>query len=291
MKRHSDTGGPSAIVGAMDDTAVHNVTAEGLLRPGEPLPCELYNGDAGGRLLLVCDHASNHVPGRLEGLGLSDAELARHIGWDIGAADVTYRLSDRLGAPAVLAGYSRLVIDYNRALDHPGLFLAESDRTPVPGNVGLSDADRQERIDALYNPYHEAIADQIGRLHAECGPDETPVVVSIHSFTPVFDGIERPWHIGVLWNIDPRLPEPLIARLRSDKDLVVGDNEPYSAREGFGHTLESQGDGNGLANALIEIRQDLIDTHHGAAAWAERLAVVLQETLMDEALYRRRAAG
>ena len=273
----------------MDESAAQRVTAPGLLRPDEPMPYELYNESAGGRLLLVCDHASNRIPDRLEKLGLSDADLVRHIGWDIGAADVTYRLSDRFGAPAVLAGYSRLVIDCNRSLDNPGLILAESDRTPVPGNGGLSDAQRQDRIGALYNPYHAALAGQIERLCAQYGPNEAPVVVSIHSFTPVFEDIERPWHIGVLWDSDPRLPELLLARLREDKDLVVGDNEPYSAREGFGHTLETHGDGNGLANALIEIRQDLIDTHHGAAAWAERLAVVLQDTLVDEALFRPRA--
>ncbi|MCZ6590544.1 MAG: N-formylglutamate amidohydrolase [Alphaproteobacteria bacterium] len=289
-KRHSDTGARSAIVDAMDDSAAQNVTGPGLLHSGEPLPYELYNERAGGRLLLVCDHGSNRVPDSLEMLGLSDAELARHIGWDIGAADVTYRLSDRLGAPAVLASYSRLVIDCNRALDHPGLILAESDHTLVPGNVGLSETQRQSRVDEFFEPYHAAIADQIERMRVLCGPGEAPVAVSIHSFTPVFDGIERPWHVGVLWNIDPRLAEPLIARLREDNDLIVGDNEPYSAREGFGHTLETQGDGNGLANALIEIRQDLIDTHPGAAEWAERLAVVLEETLVDEALYRPRKA-
>ncbi len=273
----------------MDDPAVQNVT--GLLRPGEPLPYELHNEDAGGRLLLVCDHASNLVPACLENLGLSDAELARHIGWDIGAADVTRHLSDRLGAPVVLAGYSRLVIDYNRALDHPGLILAESDRTPVPGNAGLDAAQRRARIDALYDPYHGAVEEQVDRLRALCAAGESPVVISVHSFTPVFDGVERPWQVGILWNGDARLPVPLIARLREEPDLVVGDNEPYSAREGYGHTLETHGDGRGLANALIEIRQDLIDTHHGAVAWAERVAAVLQQTLEDEALYRPRAMG
>ena len=275
----------------MDDTVAQTVSDLSLLRPGEPLPYELYNKGAAGRLLLICDHATNRVPAALDKLGLSDAELARHIGWDIGAADVTYRLSDRLGAPAVLGGYSRLAIDCNRSLDHPGLILAESDRTPLPANEGLSEAQRQARIDALYHPYHQAIDDQITRLRALCRPNEGPVLVSIHSFTPVFDGIERPWHAGVLWDFDSRLPEPLIARLRADETLVVGDNEPYSAREGFGHTLETHGDGNGLANALIEIRQDLIDTHHGAAAWAERLDAVLQEALADEALYRPRVVG
>jgi predicted N-formylglutamate amidohydrolase len=275
----------------MDDTAVQTVSAPGLLRPGEPPPFELHNESAGGRLLLVCDHASNRVPESLENLGLGEAELARHIGWDIGAADVTRHLSDRLGAPAVLAGYSRLAIDCNRSLDHPGLILDESDRTPVPGNVGLDAAQRQARIDALFRPYHGAVDEQVERLRELCAAEECPVVISIHSFTPVFDGVERPWQIGVLWNDDPRLPVPLMARLREDKDLTVGDNEPYSAREGFGHTLERHGDEGGLANALIEIRQDLIDTHHGAQAWAERLAGVLQESLADEALYRPRATG
>ena len=270
----------------MDDTAVRSVSDLDLLQPGEPLPYELYNESAGGRLLLVCDHATNRVPDGLDKLGLSDAELARHIGWDIGAADVTYRLSDRLGAPAVLSSYSRLAIDCNRSLDHPGLILAESDRTPVPGNTGLAPAQRQARIDALFHPYHAAVDDQVDRLSALCRPGEAPVVVSIHSFTPVFEGVERPWHVGVLWNEDPRLPLPLIDRLRADTDLVVGDNQPYSAREGFGHTLERHGDGGGLANSLIEFRQDLIDTHHGAAAWADRIAGVLQDVLIDENLYR-----
>lgn len=274
----------------MDDTAAQTAPLERLLEPGDPPAFELYNESAGGRLLLVCDHASNRVPQRLENLGLNDAELARHIGWDIGAADVTRALSDLLGAPAVLAGYSRLAIDCNRSLDHPGLILAESDRTPVPGNVGLDDAQRQARIDELFRPYHAAVDEQVDRLRDLCGPDEWPVVISIHSFTPVFDGFERPWHVGVLWNDDLRLPVPLIARLREDAELVVGDNEPYSARQGFGHTLERHGDAGGLANALIEIRQDLIDTHHGAVEWAQRLAAVLQETLMDDALYRPRTA-
>ncbi len=275
----------------MDDTAAQHIQRDDLLRPGEPPPFEIYNGDAGGQLLLICDHASNRVPDGLNKLGLSDAELARHIGWDIGAADVTYRLSQRLSAPAILAGYSRLVIDCNRALDHRGLILPESDQTPVPGNAALVEVQRETRIGALYDPYHTAIADQIERLRAHGAPDEAPVVVSIHSFTPVFDGIERPWHVGILWNVDPRLPEPLIARLREDAALVVGDNEPYSAREGFGHTLETHGDGKGLANALIEVRQDLIDTHHGAEEWAERLAIVLQDTLADRTLFRPRSVG
>jgi len=274
----------------MAESASQAIGDDPLLRPDEPAPFEVYNADAGGRLLLVCDHAANRVPQRLANLGVSGAELARHIGWDIGAADVTYRLADRLGAPAVLAGYSRLVIDCNRSLDHASLIPIESDRTPVPGNTDLSTRQREARIAALFDPYHDAIAEQIEQLHALCRDGEAPVVVSIHSFTPVFDGIERPWHTGVLWNVDPRLPLPLIARLRTDSQLIVGDNEPYSARDGFGHTLEVHGDGNGLANALIEIRQDLIDTHSGADAWAERLAHALGDVLMDEALYRRQAA-
>lgn len=260
--------------------------AAGLLADGEPAAFTVLNPEAGGRVLLVCDHASKRVPAALEGLGLSEIELTRHIGWDIGAEDVTRRLADALNAPAVVAGYSRLVIDCNRELDSSQLILPESDGTPVPANLRLAEADRAARIAALFDPYHAAIAEQVARLREAMDGDAAPVILSIHSFTPIMDAIERPWEIGVLWNRDPRLPEPLIARLREMPGLTVGDNEPYSARDGYGYTLERHGDGEGLANVLIEIRQDLIDTHHGAAEWTAILLDALNDVLPDEALYR-----
>lgn len=269
----------------MDDRP--DITASrGLLAEDEPAPFEVLNPDAGGRVLLVCDHASKRVPAALDNLGLSEIELARHIGWDIGAEDVTRRLSAALDAPAVIAGYSRLVIDCNRSLDHPGLILPESDGTPVPANMRLAQEDRADRIASLFDTYHAAIREQALRLKQAMGADGAPVILSIHSFTPIMDTIERPWEIGILWNRDPRLPEPLIARLRAMPGLTVGDNEPYSARLGYGYTLERHGDGRGFANALIELRQDLIDTHHGAEKWAGILLEALDDVLKDEALFR-----
>ncbi len=272
----------------MDDLSDTGAT---LLDADEPDPVEIFNPEASGRVLLVCDHASNRVPAALDGLGLSEIELARHIGWDIGAADVTRRLAAAMNAPAVLAAYSRLAIDCNRALDHPGLILAESDGTPVPRNLGLSQDEQESRIKALFAPYHAAVERELARLVRGMGSGEAPVIVSIHSFTPIMDGFERPWEIGILWNRDGRLPEPLIARLRQNTDLTVGDNEPYSAREGYGYTLERHGEAAGYANALVEIRQDLIDTHHGAEAWAAVLSGALDDVLRDESLYRVRDAG
>lgn len=260
----------------------------GLLAADEAPPFEIINPRATGRVLLLCDHASNRVPRALDGLGLSDLELARHIGWDIGAADVTRRMADALNAPAVMTNYSRLVIDCNRALDHPGLILGESDMTPVPANIGLDAAARTARIAALFDPYHRAIENQLNRLQAAGDPGLAPVLLSIHSFTPIMDAVERPWEIGILWNRDPRLPEALIGKLRENRDLTIGDNEPYSARLGYGYTLERHGDGAGFANALIEIRQDLIDTHHGAEDWTKCLLDALAPILEDDSLYRVR---
>lgn len=273
----------------MEDRAETSLSPDsGLLSEDEHPPFEVVNPEATGRVLLLCDHASNRVPRALDGLGLSELELARHIGWDIGAADVTRRMAAALNAPAVMASYSRLVIDCNRALDHPGLVLAESDMTPVPANIGLEAEARAQRIGSLFDPYHRAIEDQLARLRAANDPGVAPVLLSIHSFTPIMDAVARPWEIGILWNRDPRLPEALIAKLRENPALTVGDNEPYSARLGYGYTLERHGDGAGFANALIEIRQDLIDTHHGAEEWAACLLDALEPILKDDRLYRVR---
>lgn len=270
----------------MDEAVSHADRASALIAPDEGPPFEVVNPDAGGRVLLLCDHASHRVPRALAGLGLDEIELLRHIGWDIGAADVTRRLAEALGVPAVLGTWSRLVIDCNRALDHPGLILDESDGTAVPGNVDLSAAARARRIAEIHAPYHAAIEAELARLRALNGSAARPVILSIHSFTPIMDEIERPWEIGILWNRDSRIPRPLIDRLREEPDLTVGDNEPYSARLGYGYTLERHGDGGGLANALIELRQDLIDTHHGAEAWTQRLLAAFADVLARDEIYR-----
>ncbi len=248
-----------------------------LLAPDEPAPVVVENTGGPAPLLLLCDHASAFIPAALDRLGLDGAELARHIAWDIGAAEVTRELARLLDARALLSHFSRLVVDPNRWPEDPTLVPQISDGTVVPGNRDLGAEAIEVRMATFYRPYHDAIEAEIERRLAA---GETPAVVSVHSFTPVMRGGERPWQVGVLWQEDVRLPVPMIARLR-DRGLVVGDNEPYSARAGLGHTLEKHADPRGLPNLLIEVRQDLIDTRHGAAAWAAMIAEELAPILAD----------
>jgi len=254
-----------------------------LLGPGDPPPFEVVNPDGAGRVVLIADHAGRAIPAALGTLGLDEVALARHIAWDIGIADVTRRLAERLDAPAVLAGYSRLVIDCNRHLDDPTSIAQVSDGVDIPGNRGLTAAQRARRAEACFRPYHEAVSRVIeGRRRAGA----VPALVSMHSFTPIFAGVERPWHVGVLWNRDPRLAVPLMQKLRADPAICVGDNEPYSGRDEHGYSIHVHGQQLGLAHVLIELRQDLIDTRHGAVEWADRLADVLAEILTDEDVFR-----
>ncbi|MFQ6017131.1 MAG: N-formylglutamate amidohydrolase [Kiloniellaceae bacterium] len=253
-----------------------------LLAPDEPAPFTLVNPAGKTPLLLFCDHATRFLPRALGTLGLTEAVLSRHIAWDIGIAEVTGNLAMRLDAPAVLSHFSRLAIDPNRKLDDPTLVQRLSDGVIIPGNRDLSPADLKARIDGLYRPYHAAIDRMLEDLLAR-GP--APAVISMHSFTPVIKGTERPWQVGILWNEDPRLPVPLMAGLRA-QGIAVGDNQPYSGRDQHGHSLHLHAGARGLANALVEVRQDLIDTHRGAAEWAERLADALSAVLADPAIFR-----
>lgn len=251
-----------------------------LLVEGDPPAVTVVNAAGTAPVLLVCDHAANAVPRRLGRLGLPDSELARHIGWDIGAADVTRELARLLDAPAVLSGYSRLVVDVNRTLDHPTLMPELSDGTPVPGNRGLDDAARQARLAALFQPYHARVASLLAGLRER---DVVPAVISVHSFTPCLaDGggaALRPWDVGILWNRDPRIALPLLDALRAEGDLVVGDNEPYSARGALGYTMQTHAEPAGLPAVMLEIRQDLIDRAETAASWAVRLDRLLRPIL------------
>jgi predicted N-formylglutamate amidohydrolase len=182
--------------------------------------------------------------------------------------------------------FSRLIVDPNRLLDNPTLIPEISDGTVVPGNRDLDEAARQARIDTFFRPYHDAVAGQIDAMMTGGeGEGRAPVLVSMHSFTPIMHGLQRPWEIGILWNRDPRLPQPLMDRLRAE-GLTVGDNEPYSGADGHGYTQHIHGDRRGLANVLIEVRQDLVDTQQGAAEWAGRLGTALEAVLGDPALYR-----
>ncbi len=241
-------------------------------------------GEVGGGLLLLCDHAANHIPPEYDNLGLPAAELARHIAYDPGAASVTRELARLLGAPAILSTFSRLLIDANRGADDPTLIMRLSDGAVVPGNARVDEAERARRIGRFHAPYHDAIDAMIDRALAL---GQAPALVSIHSFTPVWRGLPRPWHAGILWNDrDPRLAVPLLKALRGDVSLVVGDNEPYSGV--LPHdTMWRHGTARGLAHVLIEIRQDLIGDDAGAHAWAARLAPILEELNSRAVIHER----
>lgn len=240
--------------------------------PGEAAPFETIGGDPATGWLILCDHASNRMPARYDGLGMPLGELERHIAYDIGAEGVTRRLAARLGAPAVMSRFSRLLIDPNRGDDDPTLVMRLSDGAVVPGNARIDPAERDFRIRTFYDPYHRAVAAAIDAAIASGHP---PAIVSIHSFTPLWRGVRRPWEIGILWDSDPRLAVPMIELLKADQGLTVGDNEPYSGRL-KGDTMYRHATLRGLAHALIEYRQDLIAEAPGQAAWADRTAEVLE---------------
>ncbi|MGB8840149.1 MAG: N-formylglutamate amidohydrolase [Aliidongia sp.] len=254
----------------------------GLLAPTDPAPFTVINPDGRAEILLVCDHAATAVPASLGRLGLDEADLARHIGWDIGAAAVTRVLAERLSAPAVLSGYSRLVIDCNRGLDDPTSIPAISDALPVPGNRSLSAADRLARAEECFWPYQRAVGAMLDRAAAT---GVTPVMLSIHSFTPRLNGYDRPWQVGILWDRDPRVAVPLIAHLAL-RGLNVGDNQPYSGRDPEGFTLLHHAVQQGLPHVLIELRQDEIDSAAGVERFAEHLEGALAPLLADPQLYR-----
>jgi predicted N-formylglutamate amidohydrolase len=253
-----------------------------LLGPEDPPPIELLETGPSGVALLVADHAGRAIPRRLRQLGLPPAALDLHIAYDIGIAELTRALGARLDAAGVMSRYSRLVIDCNRRLEDPTSIAQESDGIEVPGNRGLAPAERRRRAGAIFAPYHAAIAALLARRRQQGRPT---VLVSMHSFTPRIDGVERPWHIGVLWDKDPRLARPLLERLRAERDLVVGDNEPYDARDGVGFTVEAHAVPVGLPHLMLEIRQDLIAEPAAAERFADRLAPILAP-LVDAAVGR-----
>lgn len=225
-------------------------------------------------ILFVCDHASNRVPEAYGTLGLEEGQFAAHIAYDIGAAQVTRALAAAYGAPAVLAKWSRLLIDLNRGADDPTLVMKLSDGRIIPGNRNADGAEVEKRLELYYRPYHAATAEEIGRLRED---GVVPTIISMHSFTPVWKGFKRPWHVGVLWDKDGRLARPLMAAL-ARAGFTVGDNEPYKG-ELENDCMYVHGTGNGLPHVLIEIRQDLIATPQAAAAFARQLKPIIDEAL------------
>ncbi len=238
-----------------------------LLGDDDPPAVETVNAGGSSIAVLVCDHASNRVPQRLGTLGIDAVQLADHIGWDPGAADVARGLSAHLDAPLVVSGYSRLVIDCNRPLRSADSIAEESAGVAVPGNRGLSVRDREARINSLFRPYHDAIE---SLLDGRTG--RASLLLSLHSFTPVLNGRRRPWHVGVSYGRDRRLAALMRRALAHRGGIIVGDNEPYPIEDDIDYTIPVHGEGRGLPSVMLEIRQDGIRTPAGAAAWAARLA-------------------
>jgi predicted N-formylglutamate amidohydrolase len=234
----------------------------GLLGDDEPPAFRVLNRGAASRFLLTADHAGKLVPRGLGKLGLEDAELSRHIGWDIGIAGVTERLAEALGAAAILQTYSRLVIDCNRQPHVPSAFPMVSEATVIPGNEGLSDADRAARRAAIFDPYHAEIAALIGAR------SKPPIYVAMHSFTPVYLGVARPMEVAVLYNRRPRLSVALAELLRAEGGLVVAENEPYRVSDETDYGVPVHAEQGGLDYVEIEIRQDLIEDAAGQVKWA-----------------------
>ncbi len=248
---------------------------------------EILNPGGQSDFILICDHASNAIPSELGTLGLSREQLQDHIAWDIGAAAVTRRVAERLDAPAVLSGFSRLVIDPNRMPDDPTLIVTVSDSIAVPGNMSLTPHEATWRKTTFYDAYQSAVG---ARIDARQKLGRIPALVSIHSFTPVMDDFARPWQIGLLWDRDPRLKDLLYAELSRHSDLVIGDNEPYSGRGPAG-TMEYHGMRKGLPHVLIELRQNLIDHDDGVAQWSDIIAEALERVIADPSFLEVRHYG
>ncbi|GLQ76597.1 N-formylglutamate amidohydrolase [Mesorhizobium huakuii] len=249
-------------------------------RTGKDLPRQKDWPDAVGVLnehgrsdiVLLCEHASNHMPAEYRQLGLDAGHLQRHIAWDIGAAEVTRLLSARLDAPAFLSGYSRLLIDLNRPLDTPSSIPVLSEDTDIPGNVGIDAAERDRRAKIMFSPFHERVAAHLDRRVAA---GRSTRIVTIHSFTPVFLGVARPWHAGVLHDHAADLAEAILSGLRTDAALNVAANVPYVISRDADYAVPVHGDDRGIPAVLVEIRQDLLANRSGIEEWANRLAAAL----------------
>ena len=245
-----------------------------LLGEGDIPPVHEVNAGGTSPFLLTSDHFGRVLPRALGDLGVAESEMARHIAWDIGIAGVAERLADVLDAHLIAQRYSRLVIDCNRPPGVASSIPVISEATAIPRNENISDGERAARRREIFEPYHGRIDAAIDRrVHA----GRPTVLVSLHSFTPVYAGVARPWHIGTLYNCDTVLPRLLLKHLREQGDLVVGDNEPYAVSDLTDYTIPVHGEGRGLVNTGIEIRQDLIADHTGEQLWAERLARILGE--------------
>lgn len=251
-------------------------------------PVEIVDGDFGLGMLIVADHAMRHMPPEYGRLGMPDHEFDRHIAYDIGVEGVVRHLAELTGAPAVMARFSRLLIDPNRGQDDPTLVRQIYDGAIIPGNYPLYPSELRRRTETYYRPFREAVEETACRI--ENTTKSAAMIVSIHSFTPKMGNRPRPWHIGLLWDRDDRVFRKLHTDLKADPSLVVGDNEPYDGAL-KGDTLHEHGTAKGRAHVLIEIRQDLIAADAGQRQWADRLSPLCLSINADPLVHERKYFG
>ena len=255
-----------------------------MLGAEDPPPFQPLNGGGRAPCLIVCDHASAIVPQALGTLGIPRCHRFEHIAWDIGAAAIARRLAALFDAPALLAGYSRLVVDCNRHLDDPSAFTQISDGIAVPGNAAMSDDQRARRIARIYRPYHRAIDDALDRFQ-QAGT--VPVLISCHTMTDSLRGHpRRPQDIAICWALDDRIAAPLLARLEARQDLTVGDNTPYGLDPGKDYTTPEHAMRRGLPHLQFEVRQDLVASDAAADAWARLIFDLTRDLIADPELRR-----
>lgn len=240
-------------------------------------PFELERIAGKGPAVFVCDHASNRIPERLGTLGLDTAARASHIAWDPGALGVARTMSRRLDGPLVFASVSRLVVDLNRALESPTLMPATSAEVSIPANRGMTPAEWAMRLEDIYRPYHAAVDDLVLRAAAarRARGEPAPMVVAVHTFTPIYGGRSRPWQLGILFGEDKRLGQSLLTEIGRTPGLAVAANQPYSPADGVYWTLDQHAVARGLLNVMIEIRNDEVADEAAQNAWGERLADAL----------------
>jgi predicted N-formylglutamate amidohydrolase len=251
---------------------------DSLLAADEPAPVTVRNENGQSPFLIVADHAGKVMPRALDRLGLPETECERHIAWDIGIAAVCRLMADTLDATLVEQNYSRLVIDCNRRPGSQTSIPDISELTPVPGNAGVSAGRKAARVREIFWPYHDRIETELDRRRLAGRPT---ALIAMHSFTPVFKRVVRPWHAGVLYNRDPRFAHLLIALLKRKEGFVVGDNEPYSVTDASDYTIPVHGERRGLHHVAIEVRQDLIADNKGQRAWGRLLARLLPRAYQE----------
>lgn len=268
----------------MESTPPSSATLS-LIGRDDPAPFVLIGEHGETPAVIVCDHASRAFPRAFDRLGLEELPSWQHIAWDIGAGELARGISNLLDAPAVLTGYSRLVVDCNRRPEDPEAFRVESDGWVIPGNQGLTEFERRVRLACFFDPYHEAVAAMLAGFRAR---GVVPLVISVHTFTPEMAGFARPWHVGVLWDKDEPSARRLIDGLRAVEGLVVGDNEPYSGKHPCDYSIDHHAEEAGLPHLCIEVRQDQLESPAGTERWVRLLGRLIGELARDPEIRRLR---